>query len=240
MAEITFREAKELFANWSKGSFPTVSESIKYHFAQSRRRSFNPGCLAVSEKIRVFCAKFTRRKNKRIRSGFYAVYEKRLLCHQGQRRQNFVLRKRKIVKSELKEKLRILQELYKSDFLRPFPYEDCQKILAKIGVEFEDFIPSLDVYCSDVAGYCSWGERMDGWSIEKNESVKNQLQKSFFQRFPRFSDLQSKISEKETPKLYNQLLVYDLMRLTLVDILAELNSEKNAQTTQLSQLPLAS
>ena len=33
MAEITLREAKSLVSSWAKGTFPTVSESIKYHFA---------------------------------------------------------------------------------------------------------------------------------------------------------------------------------------------------------------
>jgi hypothetical protein len=34
MAEITLREAKSLVSSWTKGTFPTVSESIKYHFAR--------------------------------------------------------------------------------------------------------------------------------------------------------------------------------------------------------------
>src|SRR5258708_2450205 len=32
MVQISLREAKELVAQWSKGTFPTVAESIKYHF----------------------------------------------------------------------------------------------------------------------------------------------------------------------------------------------------------------
>ena len=31
---ITLREAKSLVSSWAKGTFPTVSESIKYHFAR--------------------------------------------------------------------------------------------------------------------------------------------------------------------------------------------------------------
>ena len=34
MAEINLREARELVSRWAKGSFPGVSESIKYHFAR--------------------------------------------------------------------------------------------------------------------------------------------------------------------------------------------------------------
>lgn len=32
MAEITLSEAKKLVSLWSSGTFPTVAESIKYHF----------------------------------------------------------------------------------------------------------------------------------------------------------------------------------------------------------------
>ncbi len=34
MADITLQEAKSLVSSWAKGSFPSVSESIKYHFAR--------------------------------------------------------------------------------------------------------------------------------------------------------------------------------------------------------------
>ena len=138
------------------------------------------------------------------------------------------------------EKLKILRKIYKSDFLQPFPYQDCRKILQRTDAGFEDFIPSLDVYFSDVAGYCSSGKRIDDWSIEKIEKAENQMQKSFFDRFSRFSELKSAITERETPQLYNQLLIYDLMRLTLIDILSEIKTEKYSQVTEPSQLPLAS
>jgi len=144
------------------------------------------------------------------------------------------------MKKELEEKLKILQELYKSDFLHPFPHQDCRKILAENGGEFEDFIPSLDLYFSDVAGYCSWGKKISSWSVEKVNNVKAELQKTFFQRFPKFSDLQSKITENETPNLHSQLLIFDLMRLTLLDILSEIKTERNAQITESAQLPLVS
>ena len=34
MKQITFREAKDLFRLWSRGTFPTVAESIQYHFTR--------------------------------------------------------------------------------------------------------------------------------------------------------------------------------------------------------------
>ena len=136
---------------------------------------------------------------------------------------------------QVEEKLKILRELYQSDFLRPFPYQDCRKILL---AEDNEFIPSLDMYFSDIAGYCSWGKGILSWSAEKIDEAKNRLQISFFQKFPKFESLKSKISDTETPKLYNQMLIYELMRLTLIDILSEI--ERAKKITPKPELSLAS
>ena len=100
------------------------------------------------------------------------------------------------MKNEVEEKLRILQKLYKSDFLRPFPYEDCRKILKQLNYQNHDLIPCLDVYFSDVAGFCSSGKRVENWSTEKITDAKIKLNKSFFDRFPKLSELKAKINEK--------------------------------------------
>ncbi len=39
MTRISLSEAKKLVASWSKGTFPTVSESIKYHFMRHGRET---------------------------------------------------------------------------------------------------------------------------------------------------------------------------------------------------------
>ncbi len=146
----------------------------------------------------------------------------------------------KNMKNGVEEKLKILQELYKSDFLQPFPYQDCHKLISQNNSELKDFIPSLDLFCSEVAGYCSWGKRIVSWSVEKIETVESQMRNSLFDRFPQYINLKSKITEQETPTLYNQLLIYDLMRLTLVDILSEMKTGRLSQTMETAQLPLAS
>ena len=123
---------------------------------------------------------------------------------------------------EINEKLEILKSLYKTDLLNPFPYDDCRKLLAETTKDFEDLIPCLDLYFSDIAGYCSWGKRSLSWKVEKIEEVRHQLQDSFFRQFPKFNALKPAINEENTPKLYSQLLIHELMRLTLLDILSEL------------------
>lgn len=130
--------------------------------------------------------------------------------------------KAKFMKDEVQEKLEILQSLYKTDLLNPFPYDDCRKLLADNAFGFEDLIPCLDLYFSDLAGYCSWGNRSLFWTHEKIEEIRHQLQNSFFRQFPKFNSLKLQINEENTPKLYSQLLIHELMRLTLLDILSEL------------------
>lgn len=120
----------------------------------------------------------------------------------------FVFWNGKDMKSDVEEKLIILKELYKSDLLHPFPYEDCQNI-GNDKDKFEDLILCLDLYFSDIAGYCSWGKRVEKWSAEKIADVQIKLRKSFFDRFPKFDGLKSVITESETPKLYSQLLIFD-------------------------------
>ena len=143
------------------------------------------------------------------------------------------------MKNAVEEKLVILQELYKSDFLHPFPYEDCRKITDNKD-EFEDLIPCLDLYFSDIAGYCSWGKRVKKWSAEKIADVRIKLHKSFFDRFPKFDKLKLVINERGTPKLYNQMLIFDLMRLTLTDILSEINTFRSSRVSEIKELSLKS
>ncbi|SRR5258706_1684558 len=138
------------------------------------------------------------------------------------------------MKEEVQKKLEILQSLYKADMLNPFPYDDCRKLVADKKNEFEGLIPSLDMYFSDIAGLCSWGERSLKWTDEYIDKFGPLLQKSFFQKFPVFAPLEAAINEKNTPRLFNQFLIYDLMRLTLLDILPDIKEAKEQKSSELS------
>lgn len=143
------------------------------------------------------------------------------------------------MKDEIQEKLEILQSLYKTDLLNPFPYNDCRKLLADNSDGFEDLIPCFDLYFSDIAGYCSWGKRSLFWTDEKTEEIRNQLQDSFFRQFPKFNALKTAINEENTPKLYSQLLIHELMRLFLLDILSEIVSAKDVLPSKITEFSLA-
>lgn len=144
------------------------------------------------------------------------------------------------MKQNVQKKLEILRSLYKADLLNPFPYEDCRKLLGDRRGEFEDFIPSLDTYFADIAGLCSWGKGSLNWTDEYIKQYEPKLRQSFFQEFPAFASLEISINETNTPTLFNQLLIYELMRMTLLDILPDIKNARNALKKKTPELSLAS
>lgn len=144
------------------------------------------------------------------------------------------------MRKEVVKKIEILQLLYKTDLLYPFPYDDCRKLVAEKGKAFEGLEPSLDAYFAEVAGLCSWGKRSLTWSELKIDEYGSKLRKSFFQKYPAFASLEASIRSEDTPKLFNQLLIYDLMRLTLLDILPDIKKARAETSKKSSELSLAS
>ncbi|MCY7376487.1 MAG: hypothetical protein LH472_11015, partial [Pyrinomonadaceae bacterium] len=61
-----------------------------------------------------------------------------------------------------------------------------------------------------------------------------------FDRFNKFSELKPQINDVETPTLYNQLLIFDLMRLTLTDILSEIKLAGRSQIRGKSKFSIVS
>jgi hypothetical protein len=135
-----------------------------------------------------------------------------------------------MLNNHCQEKLEILKTLYKFDSLHRFPSEDCQKVLEAKKYQSEDFTFELISYFSTIAGYSSWGKRALRWNYEQISAAEKLLEKSFFETFPKFAELGKIVTEKNTPKLYNQLLLHDLMRLTLLDVISEMKSLKQKQT----------
>ena len=238
MAKIALREAKNLVSSWAKGTFSTVSESIKYHFARHGREVSAEDVWQYLRKSGAFARNLRGARTSELETGVTRFMKNGYYIIKDNAGKILSFGSEKNMKIEVEEKLKILQELYKSDFLHPFPHEDCRKILRRHDNRFELLVPCLDVYFSDVAGFCSRAKRISDWSFEENESATGKMRKSFFERFSQFSDLKPEITEKETPKLYNQLLIYDLMRLTLLDVLSEIRNEKHSEMTKTSQLSL--
>lgn len=144
------------------------------------------------------------------------------------------------MREEVEKKFKILQSLYRADLLNPFPYADCRKLLAENGENHEELIPALDAYFSNIAGLCIWGNRSLKWTDNEIAEYASLLRKSFFKTYPEFASLESSITDKNTPTLFNQLMIYDLMRLTLLDILPDIKKAKHSKTQKSPELSLAS
>lgn len=128
---------------------------------------------------------------------------------------------------------RILEE----ELSKPFPYDDCRRVLAKAGEladgEIADgLIPDLDLYFSDIAGYCSYGKRL--LSLPQNEltAARATLETSFFEQHPEYRVLASWINETETPVLFADLNRHEEVRVRLLELISYLLSDSGAVETR--------
>ena len=116
-----------------------------------------------------------------------------------------------------------LVQVYQEEGRYPFPYKDCKKVRDGNFALYDNFIPHLDLYFSDIAGYCSWGKKLAQWPDDKVGEAKARLEKSFFERYPHYRALESLITETNTPDLYKALQIYESMRELLLNILSQLH-----------------
>lgn len=112
--------------------------------------------------------------------------------------------------------------LYKNSQKASFPYEGCRKLLEQSDSVYEHLISDLDLYFSEIAGYCSWGKRIPKWPREKMEVALKRLSVSFFAIHPQYKPLEKLISEVNTPDLHRDLLLYEDLRSLLMKILSSL------------------
>ena len=112
-----------------------------------------------------------------------------------------------------------LLHLYEEKRRSPFPRTGCRKILRGSGDRYEGLIPDLDLYFSDIAGYCSWGRKILHWPKEKVQEVKDGLGRSFFEKYPKYKPLEPMITESHTPDLHAKLRLYETMRTRLIELL---------------------
>jgi YxiJ-like protein len=115
-----------------------------------------------------------------------------------------------------------LGSLLQADMSEPFPYEDCRKVAALSGIRAEDLIPDLDLYFSELAGYCSWNGRILRWEPAKVKDVRERISLAFFEKYAKYQVLETFISESETPHLLRKLALHEEMRERLAAILDQL------------------
>ena len=125
-----------------------------------------------------------------------------------------------------KEVIEELLPLYEEARREPFPYDGCRKLLREGSGRYEGLIPDLDMYLSDIAGYCSSGSRILRWQGAKIKEAEERLKQSFFERHPQYQPLESLITETDTPDLYTCLAVHEAVRKKLLKVLSRLPVEE--------------
>jgi uncharacterized protein YecE (DUF72 family) len=127
--------------------------------------------------------------------------------------------------SEVEDLLLELERLDRRD-RGPFPYEGCRRAKAqdREGV-FENLIPDLDLYFSDIAGYRSSGKRILRWSEEKLDEARQRLARTFFDRHPIYVSLQS-LRREDAPDLFERMHETERARVVLLRLIEALQSTK--------------
>jgi len=122
---------------------------------------------------------------------------------------------------EKKGKIERVNKLVKTDYeLGAFPYEDCKKIYELVDSHEWDMIPDLNTFFSSLWSL-SAVEKLLALPLEKLENYKQWLEKSFFERFPKYLQAKELITSDLTPVLYKQLEVNEELRELLLNLVVE-------------------
>jgi hypothetical protein len=116
--------------------------------------------------------------------------------------------------------------LYQEEGLSPFPYEDCRVLLDGLGDEYEGFIPDLDMWCSSIAGYSSWGKRIVRWSEQQLIEARGLMSTGFFDEHPEYATLERHIRPESAPDLHDELRLYEGLRIKLLELFDYLLRER--------------
>jgi len=126
----------------------------------------------------------------------------------------------------IKESADELHRLYKEELRKPFPHEDCRRVMEESGMKDMALIPELDIYRSDLAGYASWGKKILDWPRERMLEARARVEKSFFELHPKYLPLAQLITDVKTPDLASQMALYEKLRIEMLDLLSRLLSEQ--------------
>ena len=118
-----------------------------------------------------------------------------------------------------------VSDQYEEGFRGQFPYTDCRKLLSIDTKLYEGLIPDLDLYFSDIAGYCSNVKRISKWSDERLREARKTLGRSFFEKHKRYEPLKLKITKANTPQLYERLTLSDQLRIKLLELLSFIDNQ---------------
>ena len=119
----------------------------------------------------------------------------------------------------IEERIEELRTVYHKELRRPMPYEDCRKIMGEPGGRHEDIIPDLDTYTYLIAS-CSIGTgKLVARPSDYLRDTRKWLSLTFFEQYPRYADLEKLITRENTPKLYEELRVYEHARQLVLELI---------------------
>ena len=112
-----------------------------------------------------------------------------------------------------------IETLYRAEFLRPFPHEECQKIQKLRPDLAEDLVDHLVFYLEFIAGFSSSATRLRDRSKADLRAALPFLQQSFYDEYPQYRPLSQLITEADTPSLSNELAIADRLRRGLLTLI---------------------
>lgn len=125
----------------------------------------------------------------------------------------------------VEELMRELYHLYEEKCSTPFPHAGCRDLLQEMEGQYDLFVPHLDLYFLNIAGYCFSAKKIVKWPIEEIEKVLVDLKETFFEKHPQYAALEPLITESRVSDLYQALGIYEEMRKKLLEILSCLLAE---------------
>ncbi|HET6387553.1 MAG TPA: YxiJ family protein [Armatimonadota bacterium] len=122
------------------------------------------------------------------------------------------------------ERIEELRALYHRELLRPLPYKDCRKIKGDTDGPHQHLIPDLSTYNSNIASKCLGAKKLIARPTDYLLESKRRLSQTFFEQYPQYADLERLVTRAGTPKLYEELEVYERARklaLELVEVVLD-------------------
>lgn len=128
--------------------------------------------------------------------------------------------------SSVREAADKLLRLYEEDCQHAFPYSDSRKLMREDSERYDNLIAHLDLYFYEIASHCGGVKKILKWPTERLLDSQDRLRRSFFERHPEYSLLESSITESNTPELHAMLVKHETMRNHLLRLLSLLLVER--------------
>jgi len=120
---------------------------------------------------------------------------------------------------EAKALARGIEALYRTEFLHPFPHEECKKIQKLRPDLAGDLVDHLVFYLEFIAGFSSSATRLRDRSTADLRAALPFLKHSFYDEYPQYQPLSQLITEADTPSLSHELATADRLRHDLMTLI---------------------